>query len=120
MGARPHVANEVMKKILMTLMAVSVCVSPALAKHKNKQKPIGDEVEWKNVPAPVQATVQSAAPGGKVLEVRRETKNNVVIYSAEVKTSDGKMETVAVTDAGKLLKVKEDRRKKHNHKPLFG
>ncbi len=93
--------------------------APAFAK-KNK-KPPGVLVKLKDVPAPVQATFQTNASGGKVKEVEKETVNGQIIYLAEVKGTDGKWSKIYVKEAGGLVKVEPDNaRNKRKHKPLFG
>ncbi|HEV2097174.1 MAG TPA: hypothetical protein VGQ82_11820, partial [Chthoniobacterales bacterium] len=83
------------RKALATLALIAALAAPALAKeHRKKDK--GEKVSWKNVPAAVQATIQSNASGGKVVEVKKETKNGVVIYRAGVKGTDRKMSKVTV------------------------
>jgi hypothetical protein len=107
-------------KIFLALIAVCAFTSPAFAKEHRKSP--GTIVPWKEVPAPVQATMQSNAGGGKVKEVQKETAaNGVVIYWAEVKGTDGQWIKIYVNDAGVLLKSEPDNaRNKRKHKPLFG
>ena len=106
-------------KSFLTILALLVLASPALAKKNRKPVTI---VNWKEVPAPVQATIQSNAGVGKVREVQKETAaNGVVFYCAEVKGTDGKWIKVYVSDAGALMKTEPDNaRNKRKHKPLFG
>jgi hypothetical protein len=107
-------------KIFLALIALSALASPAFAKEHRKSP--GTIIPWKDVPAPIQATMQSGAGGGKVKEVQKETAaNGVVIYWAEVKGTDGKWTKIYVNDAGVLLKSEPDNaRNKRKHKPLFG
>jgi hypothetical protein len=107
-------------RIFLALIALSALGSPAFAKEHRKSP--GTIVLWKEVPAPIQATIQSNAGGGKVKEVQKETAvNGVVIYWAEVKGTDGKWIKIYVNDAGALLKSEPDNaRNKRKHKPLFG
>jgi hypothetical protein len=107
-------------KISLTIALLLALTSPTFAK-KNR-KPPGTIVPWKNVPTPIQKTVQSNAGGGKVKEVQKETAaNGVVFYWAEVKGTDGKWTKVYVNDAGVLLRTEPDNaRNKRKHKPLFG
>jgi len=108
------------RKALLVILALLALASPAIAKnHKKNPSTI---VNWKNVPAPIQATIQSNAGGGKVKEVEKETAaNGVVFYCAEVKGTDGKWTKIYVNDAGALMKTEPDNaRNKRKHKPLFG
>lgn len=86
---------------------------------RSRPKKTGEEVSWRDVPAAAQATMQQNAGGAKVARITNQTKNGTLIYSAEVKERDGKLNRVVVTDAGKLLGVKEEK-SKHKHRPLFG
>lgn len=105
--------------IVLTLRSLLALGSSADAKEKKQKQKSGEEVSWKEVPVAVQTTVQQNAAGGKIGTVTKQTKNGVLIYSAEVKEPDGKYNRVAVTDAGKLLGVKEEKGKK-KHWSLFG
>jgi hypothetical protein len=109
------------KPRLFLLVALALTLaSPTFA--KKTRKPPGTIVPWKNVPAPIQATVQSNAGGGKVKEVQKETAaNGVIFYCAEVKGTDGKWMKIYVNDSGTLLRSEPDNaRNKRKHKPLFG
>ena len=108
------------RKILVVILALLALVSPAVA--KNHKKNPGTIVNWKEVPAPVQATIQTNAGDGKTKEVEKETAaNGVVFYCAEVKGADGKWTKIYVSDSGVLLKTEPDNaRNKRKHKPLFG
>ena len=103
----------------LVILALLFIASSAFA--KSHKKPPGVPVKPKDVPAPVQATFQTNAGGGKVKEVDKETVNGVVIYCAEVKGTDGKWSKIYVKEAGDLIKVEPDNaRNKRKHKPLFG
>lgn len=102
------------------LAVVFMLPGSAFAKD-HKKKPTGVRMNWKDVPAAVQTTIQSNAAGGRVAEVNAETANGVAFYCAEVKGTDHKWTTVYVADTGALLKVEPDKaRNKRKHKPLFG
>jgi hypothetical protein len=108
------------RKILLVTLALLALASPAIAKnHRNNP---GTIVNWKNVPAPIQTTIQSSAGAGRVKEVEKETAaNGVVFFCAEVKGTDGKWTKIYVNDAGVLMKTEPDNaRNKRKHKPLFG
>lgn len=110
-----------MNKLFLTLTLMLAFASPAFAKHHKAKKETGEKVEWKNVPAAVQATIQGNSSGGKVTEVRKESKKGTMVYRAEVKGLDGKFVQVAVNEAGKLMKVKADENKnKKKHHFSFG
>jgi hypothetical protein len=108
-----------MRKIMLIILALLALASPAIA--KNRKTP-GALVNWKTVPAPIQATILTNAGAGKVKEVEKDTApNGVVFYCAEVKGNDGMWTKVYVNDAGVLMKSEPDNaRNKRKHKPLFG
>jgi hypothetical protein len=107
-------------RIFLIVALLLTLVSPTFAK-KNR-KPPGTIVPWKDVPAPIQTTVQSNAGGGKVKEVEKITAaNGVIFYCVEVKGTDGKWAKIYVNDAGVLVRTEPDNaRNKRKHKPLFG
>jgi hypothetical protein len=107
-------------KIFLTILALLALACPAFAKDHRKNP--GTMVNWKDLPAPVQATIQSNAGAGKVKEVEKGTPpNGAVFYCAEVKGTDGKWTKIYVTEAGVLMKTEPDNaRNKRKHKPLFG
>jgi hypothetical protein len=105
-------------KTLLMILALAALSSSAFAKTK---KAVGAQVRWKEVPAAAQTAIQSNAAGGKVVQVDKETANNILFYLAEVKGTDGKWSKVYVTDTGSLMKVEPDKaRNNRKHKPLFG
>jgi hypothetical protein len=108
------------RKILLVILALLALASPVLA--KNHRKNPGTIVNWKDVPAPIQATIQSSAGAGKVKEVEKDTAaNGMVFYCAEVKGTDGLWTKIYVNAAGALIKTEPDNaRNKRKHKPLFG
>jgi hypothetical protein len=106
-------------KILSLLLVLAALANPALAKEK--KKPAGVFVSWREVPSLAQSTIQTAAAGGKIKETQKVTTANGSIYCAEVKGTDGKWSKVYATQAGTLLKVEPDNaRNKRKHRPLFG
>jgi len=106
-----------LKVFLLAGAFLFLCGSMFAKSHK----PPGVVVKWKDVPAPVQATMETNAAGGKVKEVQKETVNNSVFYCAEVKGTDGKWSKVYVKESGDLVRVQPDNaRNKRKHKPIFG
>jgi hypothetical protein len=108
------------RKIFLVTLAVLALGSPVFGKSHKKNP--GTFVNWKDVPAPAQATIQSNAGAGKVKEVEKVTAaNGVIFYCAEAKDADGKWIKIYVNDAGVLMKTEPDNaRNKRKHKPLFG
>jgi hypothetical protein len=107
-------------RIFLAIALLLTLASPSFA--KKTKKPPGTIVPWKVVPAPIQATVQSNAGGGRVKEVQKVTAaNGVVVYCVEVKGTDGKWAKVYVNNAGAFIRTEPDNaRNKRKHKPLFG
>jgi hypothetical protein len=105
-----------------SLLALTFLLTLAFSSFaKEHRKPAGEFVSRKNIPAPVEATIETAAAGGKIREVRKVPANGAVIYCAEVKGTDGKWNKVYTTDSGTLMKVEPDKaRNNRKHKPLFG
>ena|SRR2546423_14554909 len=104
---------------VLLILALLFIGGPAFAKGRKKSP--GVAVKLKDVPAPVQTTLQTNAGSGKVKEVEKDTVNGQAIYCAEVKGTDGKWSKIYVKEAGDLIKVEPDNaRNKRKHKPLFG
>lgn len=72
------------------------------------------------MPVAAQSAIQTSSPEGKVGDVYKDVKNNIVVYRAEVKMKDRTVNRVSVSADGKVLKVKADDSHKHKHRPLFG
>ena len=88
---------------------------------KSHRKTPGVIVKWKELSAPVQATIQANAAGGRIKDVEKDTANGLIYYCAEVKGTDGKWSKIYVKDAGDLIRSEPDNaRNKRKHKPLFG
>ena len=115
-------AETPMNTAAKIFLIISALVAlPGLVLARDHKKKTGVEVSWKDVPAPVQTTMQSNAAGGKVVEVDKETVNGVLYYYGEIKGTDHKWTKVYVTESGTLMKVEPDNaRNKRKHKPLFG
>jgi hypothetical protein len=109
-------------KTLNTFLAIlALLFTGGSAFAKSHKKSPGVSVKLKDVPAPVQTTLQANAAGGKVKEVEKDTVNGQIYYCAEVKGTDGKWSKIYVKEAGDLIKVEPDNaRNKRKHKPLFG
>jgi hypothetical protein len=106
-------------RVFLLVGAFLVIAGPAFAKHS--KKPPGVLVKWQDLSAPVQATIQANAAGGKIKEIEKGTANGVIFYCAEVKGTDGKWSKIYVKEAGDLIRAEPDNaRNKRKHKPLFG
>src|SRR6476469_9636509 len=88
----------------------AVTVLPVRAADKEKEEESNEvEVKWADVPAAVQKTFEKEAPGVKIEEVDKETKDGKTIYEADVKVKDQTHE-IKVGEDGKLIsnKVEKD------------
>ncbi|MGI9088350.1 MAG: PepSY domain-containing protein [Chthoniobacterales bacterium] len=96
------------RTILLIVAIGTALAAPAFAHghhHGNKQENDEQKVEWSDVPAAVQTTIQQNSAGGQVVEVEKEMKGDKSIYEAEVKGTDGKLSEVKVNEDGTLIKV---------------
>ena len=106
-------------KVFVSIGALVFITSSTFAKSHRKTP--GVMVKWKDLSAPVQATIEANAAGGKIKEVEKGTANGLIFYCAEVKGTDGKWSKIYVKDAGDLIRSEPDNaRNKRKHKPLFG
>jgi hypothetical protein len=56
-----------------------------------------------NLPAPVQATLEHEAAGGKINKVVKETTTTSVTYKADVSATNGQKWDVVIDGSGKLV-----------------
>jgi hypothetical protein len=90
-----------MKRTLSSAAAVAcLCLASGAFAADTNQQP-GPVLDVKQLPAPVQATLQSE--GGRVNKVERETEGGKTYYEASV-SKDGKNYMLHVGDDGKVLK----------------
>jgi uncharacterized membrane protein YkoI len=90
------------------LAVLATTAGVALTVFAGKELAKEEKVEWKDVPAAVQATITANANGGTVIEVEKEIENGAVVYEAEIKGTDGKKFDVEVAADGKLIKSEAD------------
>ena len=67
-----------------------------------------EEIEWSQVPANVQQTIQEHAQGGEIEKIETETDNNLKIYEATVKKPDGTEVEIKVNQNGTLIELDTD------------
>src|SRR3954471_21452160 len=104
-------------KVFVSIGAFVFIAGSAFAKSHRKTP--GVVVKWRDLSAPVQATIQANAAGGKIKEVDKGTANGLAFYCAEVKGTDGKWSKIYVKDAGDRIRLEPDNaRNKRKHKPL--
>jgi hypothetical protein len=94
--------NIISKSLLSLSLGALVSLGSAADEHANKK------VEVKDLPAPVATAL---AKIGEVKEVSEKEKDGKAIYKAEVKTADGKTETVWVDAKGEIVKEKAEHEK---------
>ena len=68
--------------------------------NENKQK-----VEMRDLPAPVQKTIQDNLGGGTVTETAKETKGDKTYYEAQIQKSGGEKVEIKVAEDGTLVGV---------------
>jgi uncharacterized membrane protein YkoI len=66
--------------------------------NENKQK-----VEMRDLPAPVQKTIQDNLGGGTVTETAKETEGDKTYYEAQVQKSGGEKVEIKVAEDGTLI-----------------
>jgi uncharacterized membrane protein YkoI len=88
------------KALLMALplFAVIGFASPSYALFDKEAK-----IQWSEVPAVVQKTVNAQAKDGKVDEVEKETKSNTAVYEVKINTKDDGILKLKVEESGKLV-----------------
>ena len=97
------------KALLMALplFAVIAFATPSYALFEKEVK-----VQWSDVPAVVQKTINAQLNGGKVDEVEKEAKGKTAVYEAKVDTKENGTLKLKVEESGKLIglhyKNKED------------
>lgn len=72
-----------------------------------KGRGVREKVDWKDVPAAVQTTIQENAAGGTIRSIEKRTRRGEVTYTADVKGTDGKRSEIEVSSSGKLLEIEE-------------
>ena len=91
-----------MNRHLRTILAPAACLALiGCAKHEVK-------VSENDTPAPVRATLDKEAAGGKITEIEKETKDGKVVYSADITDKAGKKWDVTVGEDGKLISKEAD------------
>ena len=68
--------------------------------NENKQK-----VEMRDLPAPVQKTIQDNLGGGTVTETAKETKGDKTYYEAQVQKSGSEKVEIRVAEDGTLIGI---------------
>jgi len=93
---------------MRTRLGLALAAALALVGCKSHESKDEVKVAMGDVPAPVKATLEKEAAGGKVTEVEKEMKNGKTVYSADVTTKDGKKWDVVVGEDGKLISKDKD------------
>ena len=85
---------------ILGITTTAVLVYAGDEENENKQK-----VEMRDVPAPVQKTIQDNLGGGTVTETAKETKGDKTYYEAQVQKSGGEKVEIKVAEDGTLVGV---------------
>lgn len=67
-----------------------------------------EEIEWSQVPANVQQTIQEHAQGGEIEKIETKSENDLKIYEATVKKPDGTEIGIKVNGNGTLIELDTD------------
>ena len=89
--------------IILATAILGITISAPLVyagaeENENKQK-----VEMRDLPAPVQKTIQDNLGGGTVTETAKETKGDKTYYEAQVQKSGGEKVEIKVAEDGTLI-----------------
>jgi len=96
-----------MKKVAMAfclgILGVALNVPGAARGHEEEKGHAHESVKFEELPAVVQATFTRESKGGKIEELRKETrKNGKVIYEGEI-VKNGKGWDIEVNAEGKVV-----------------
>jgi hypothetical protein len=91
--------------IILATAILGITISAPLVyagaeENENKQK-----VEMRDLPAPVQKTIQDNLGGGTITETAKETKGDKTYYEAQVQKSGGEKVEIKVAEDGTLIGV---------------
>lgn len=104
--------------LLSGVLGVSLC-GTAFAAEENEGGHEHTPITLEELPAPVKATFEKEAKGGKVEELRKETrKDGKVIYEGEI-VKGGKGREIEVNAEGKVVerhKAHDESAEKHDKK----
>lgn len=99
-----------MKTKIITLVALPLIMAYAVSSFAGKE----EEVKWSEVPAKVQKTISENMGGGKIEEIKKETRitagKSMTIYEAKVRKPgpSGKKIEIEVDEDGKLIELEDD------------
>lgn len=99
-----------MKAKIIALAALPLIMAYAASGFAGKE----EEVKWSEVPAKVQKTISENMGGGKIEEIKKETRTidgkSITIYEAKVRKPgpSGKKIEIEVDEDGKLVELEDD------------
>ena len=99
-----------MKKKTLALIVLPLAMAYAASGFAEK----GEEVKWSQVPAAVQKTISENMGGGKIEEIKKETRTingqSVTVYEAKVRKPgpSGKKIEIEVDENGKLIELEDE------------
>jgi len=93
-------------RVLAVQLAMSLSIIVALGGSAAAQETKGKSLQLKDLPAPVQKTVQDSLKGGKIKSIGKEKEDGVEQYEIET-VRNGKSRDFNVDTNGNLLVVEE-------------
>ena len=93
--------------LLATVIVLCAISLPLIAAHKGHEDNDEVVVAFKDLPAPVAATLTNAAGPGAIDKIEMENEDGVTQYSADI-TRDGKKYEVKIAADGRLIKTEVD------------
>ncbi len=92
---------------LVASLAFSVAIAESQDSEKDKEE--GKSTAVENLPAPVKAAVEEAAPGGKALSASlEEEEDDYELYEVVVRDAAGKTLELLIAPAGQLVEIEEE------------
>ncbi|SEK63528.1 hypothetical protein [Nitrosovibrio tenuis] len=99
-----------MKTKILTLVALQLTMAYAVSGFAGE----GEELKWSQVPPTVQKTISENMGGGKIEEIKKETRTiggkSITIYEAKVRKPgiSGKKLEIEVDENGKLVELEDE------------
>jgi hypothetical protein len=83
-----------------------------ISSHHSAMGFVNKNVQWSDVPAVVQKTINENAGGGEIQEIGKESKliggRIIPIYEARVRKTDGSKSEIKVDEDGNLIELGKD------------
>jgi hypothetical protein len=96
------------RSLALAVFAVSLMISGTAWTQEAKEKSEGEKkIVMKNLPKPVQQTVQAQSKGATVLGISKEIEDGQTFYEAEMKV-DGRSKDILIDAKGALVEIEEE------------